>query len=387
MLEGCTSLTAATLVEGVTETPEGLFKGCTSLSKVGLPSTLTRLGDYTFYECKALKNNEWTSIIMPGQTTTDGMAKEAGNLLEIGAYAFAYSGIVRIKIPASTNIIGNDAFAYCVDLAEIIFENTTLGEEMLLGCTGLEHLTLPEGITSIDAGAFADCVKLISVKLPTTLTSIGKGAFSGCMSIEIMELPFIGQAKGTSVGEEALLGWIFSTTTNTDAINGVNGKKPMVNVSQIYSLNGEKSTVDYYIPAGLTSLRIYGESVIGYGAFSDITSLTNLVINDNDITAIGDYAFYNCSHLTNLVYTNDDYEIVNHVMTIKSKDYNINLMPGIITIGNYAFYGCSNIESIRMEGNVTTIGDYAFAKCTTLARINNTLDSARATILADKTYT
>lgn len=161
----------------------------------------------------------------------------------------------------------------------------------------------------------------------------------------------------------------------------------MVNVSQIYSLNGEKSTVDYYIPAGLTSLRIYGESVIGYGAFSDITSLTNLVINDNDITAIGDYAFYNCSHLTNLVYTNDDYEIVNHVMTIKSKDYNINLMPGIITIGNYAFYGCSNIESIRMEGNVTTIGDYAFAKCTTLARINNTLDSARATILADKTYT
>ena len=74
-------------------------------------------------------------------------------------------------------------------------------------------------------------------------------------------------------------------------------------------------------------------------------------------------------------------------MTIKSKDYNINLMPGIITIGNYAFYGCSNIESIRMEGNVTTIGDYAFAKCTTLARINNTLDSARATILADKTYT
>ena len=40
-----------------------------------------------------------------------------------------------------------------------------------------------------------------------------------------------------------------------------------------------------------------------------------------------------------------------------------------------------------MEGNVTTIGDYAFAKCTTLARINNTLDSARATILADKTYT
>ena len=82
MLEGCTSLTAATLVEGVTETPEGLFKGCISLSKVGLPSTLTRLGDYTFYECKALKNNEWTSIVMPGQTTTDDLSKEAGNLLE-----------------------------------------------------------------------------------------------------------------------------------------------------------------------------------------------------------------------------------------------------------------------------------------------------------------
>ena len=41
------------------------------------------------------------------------------------------------------------------------------------GCTGLETVALPDGLTEIAARAFSGCSKLASVRLPSTLTSIG----------------------------------------------------------------------------------------------------------------------------------------------------------------------------------------------------------------------
>lgn len=57
------------------------------------------------------------------------------------------------------------------------------------GCTGLETVALPDGLTEIAARAFSGCSKLVSVRLPSTLTSIGEYAFYDCKALADVVVP------------------------------------------------------------------------------------------------------------------------------------------------------------------------------------------------------
>ena len=49
--------------------------------------------------------------------------------------------------------------------------------------SALTMVTVPEGVTHIEEGAFLDCQNLTSATLPTTLEYIGEAAFSGCEAL------------------------------------------------------------------------------------------------------------------------------------------------------------------------------------------------------------
>lgn len=49
--------------------------------------------------------------------------------------------------------------------------------------------TLPEKLTSIGKGAFAECSVLTSVNLPQNVSAIGENAFGGCRLIKKVSLP------------------------------------------------------------------------------------------------------------------------------------------------------------------------------------------------------
>lgn len=46
--------------------------------------------------------------------------------------------------------------------------------------SGVTSVTIPEGVISIGAGAFAVCAGLTSVTIPGSVTGIGRSAFYGC---------------------------------------------------------------------------------------------------------------------------------------------------------------------------------------------------------------
>ena len=46
------------------------------------------------------------------------------------------------------------------------------------------HVTIPEGFTSIDAGAFYDCKTLEGVTIPKSVTNIGSRAFADCTALK-----------------------------------------------------------------------------------------------------------------------------------------------------------------------------------------------------------
>lgn len=64
---------------------------------------------------------------------------------------------------------------------------TSIGENAFYGCNYLETVTLPNGITSIDEGAFSFCA-LTSIDIPDGVVSIGREAFCACF-LESINIP------------------------------------------------------------------------------------------------------------------------------------------------------------------------------------------------------
>ena len=66
---------------------------------------------------------------------------------------------------------------------------TSVGKDAFHMHYGLQNVTLPEGITRIEAYAFFNCINLRSISLPESLTFIGYDAFVCCGDLTQIELP------------------------------------------------------------------------------------------------------------------------------------------------------------------------------------------------------
>ena len=102
--------------ETLTVLQQCAFFGCEALNGIVLPENLRRIGYGAFYECINLESAQ----IHEGVET-------------IGTYAFYNTGITRIDLPDSLKD----------------------------SCSSLDELIIPEGINSMNTGAFEGCDKLI----------------------------------------------------------------------------------------------------------------------------------------------------------------------------------------------------------------------------------
>jgi uncharacterized repeat protein (TIGR02543 family) len=121
------------------------FSGCTSLTEVILPTNLTTMVGGAFYNCSALK-----SISLPSTLTS------------ISNMAFDHSGLESVTIPKSVKTLETQAFQYCTALKSVTIEGEIkkLENYTFRGCTALESVTLPDTIESIEEDAFKGCGNL-----------------------------------------------------------------------------------------------------------------------------------------------------------------------------------------------------------------------------------
>lgn len=123
------------------------------------------------------------------------------------------------------------------------------------------------------------------------------------------------------------------------------------------------------IERDITSIEIpEGTTEIGYGAFSQCSSLNSVSIPEG-VTKISHYAFSGCASLT-LV------DIPGSVTTIESDAfancfalYSLIIRYGVTNIGDGAFLGCASLTSVVIPNSVTKIGISAFAGCRLLASV------------------
>ena len=171
---GCTSLTSATLPQAITRISSGLFENCSSLTTVQASSALTSIGSRAFAETSAL-----SSFTFP-QTLT-----------AVGAESFTGSGIVTANLPQSVTYLGAGAFADCTKLvyAQVPAAIQAIRERTFRNCTELKNVSIPEGIRYIGAAAFQNDVSLQTVDFAQSLLTICDNAFEGSGVGEGLVLP------------------------------------------------------------------------------------------------------------------------------------------------------------------------------------------------------
>ena len=165
----CDKLEEVIIEEGITTISSYMFQYCYRLSKLTLPLSLTSINYDAFYNCYSLAN-----IPLPGKLQTigeyafyrDNSGDYYYNYRDLYDENGYYQGYVYDTIP---NL--------CPKFIEIPASVTSIGYGAFYNMSGLESVTLNEGLTSIGNNAFYG-TKITTATFPSTLTSVGSSVFN-----------------------------------------------------------------------------------------------------------------------------------------------------------------------------------------------------------------
>ena len=109
----------------------------------------------------------------------------------IGHAAFERSAVTSVTIPDSVTAIHDGAFANCSQLTNISIPNsvTSIGFSAFEHCTSLKSITLPSSLRSISEALFFGCSQLTTIQIPDSVPSIQSYAFYHCGNLETIHIP------------------------------------------------------------------------------------------------------------------------------------------------------------------------------------------------------
>jgi len=237
------------------------------------------------------------------------------NLVAIGRSSFnSCKALSDIEFPPSLQLIDSLAFAYCSSLKQVTLpQNVKRLAYGVFALSGIEQLTLNEGLTRIDNNVFQQCDSLRTIYISSTVNSISPYALFNLNSLESFS--------------------VASTNSNFCTESGVLYTKDR---THLVSYPANKS-IHYAIPNGVTTIdtaafagnwRLFSVTIpssvieIAPEAFSYCSQLA-VVDLPSTVTKIGYYSFKDCAGLS-AIFTNS---LTPFSMTVSDSIF-INLNPG-----------------------------------------------------------
>lgn len=363
IFEGCTKLqTVSGFPVGVTKVPDSCFSGDSELTKVEYANiaAVTEIGKSAFMKCKRLE--------------ADAAYNPIGeNVTSIGASAFAecgstyknatedYTCFTEITIPAGVTKLEASTFANCTTLKKVTFadENSVveIGDSCFGGDTALTICELPAQLEKLGNASFSKTA-LTSVRIPATL-KIANSPFAECQKIKsiqwgtetakvtkVVDTLFQNLKSAIEVDFADQITEIGASAFASSSITGVNGTGKVETVNEKGFMNCNALVGEVSMPA-LT--QIYAYAFSGVGA-------TDFIIS-NDVTVIDEGAFAKCSNLKSMN------------IAAGVADVDLGNMTKLGQIGKNAFSGCQAIVSLQLPGTVTKIEEGAFSGLTALANV------------------
>ena len=100
--------------------------------------------------------------------------------------------ITYVIVPSSVKNIGYKSFANCLSLKSVIFEKTSSLEcigESAFENSGIEFISLPKSLLSIDKFAFSNCNNLKILTIESPIVSVNVHAFNNCKNLSDVSVP------------------------------------------------------------------------------------------------------------------------------------------------------------------------------------------------------
>ncbi len=407
-----------TLPAIMTILPEGAFFGCEKLTTVNGSENILTIGKQAFYNCASLANINIDKAVKVefGAFQNSGLRTiSAVKLEDIGARAFEGSSIVNVEFPMSKKL-GYRAFASIPELKSIQLGGITeMDVAVFAESANIEKAEFGEGTTRIGDWAFycENGNALKTVVLPTTVTEIGSYAFADSnmleeidlSSVEIIgEYAFIMSASYTQNG--AIIRYSKLTTvdlsnateigdgafscTNLTTANLAKAKiigdgafadsaltvAVMKAVERIgsYAFAGTKLT-SVVLPSTfaertyvykwevrdhkdrLTETRERNELSYGAGAFADIPTLTEIIVEGED----GDFF-----SVDGVLYSRVNGKFVLEQYPAGKDGGKYTVIDNTVAIGDFAFEGVGLCEAVAFPYTVKRIGNGAFVNSSVL---------------------
>jgi autotransporter-associated beta strand protein len=183
----------------VTAIGASAFANKSTLTRVTIPDSVTSIGDQAFAYCSGLLE----ILVDPANPNFSSLDGVLFNQDQTTLIQWPGGRTGDYTVPASVTQIGSYAFAGCAGLTGVVIPAsvTSMGDYAFLECTGLVNLTLGSGVTRLAEGVFAICPLLTSLTIPTSVTEIALYAFYGCLGLTEVTIP----AGVASIGEAAFM--------------------------------------------------------------------------------------------------------------------------------------------------------------------------------------
>lgn len=353
--KGCTSVEEVTIPKGILTVSNSAFEGCSGLTDVTIAAKT--INAKAFAECTNLKavkmeegvttiqgmafaNTQISAVTIPSTLTTAGTTKEG--TIEKGPFAGTMIATVHGQTEDSTEV---------QEGATILPETKKIPDNLFLGCTSIIDVQIPKTVTEIGQKAFKDASSVENVTFAVNtetgkvkgVEKIGISAFDGCSSLQELVLPetVTEVLQGAFANEGALV--------KADMSRAASLKK-----WDKESFKGDTALAEVVLPtAG-------GITAIPDGAFAGCTSLTgeNLKIPKNIVTITAN-AFKE-SGLKKLYIPNQVTTIGTSAFEACKNLEDVHISNNISIISQSTFKNCEKLEKIEIPVKVDQIGTNAF---------------------------
>lgn len=250
------------------------FEDCSGLRRIVIPASVEIIDDASFCGCIEL-------VDIAIDPNNPNYCSENGMLFDINkTNLICYpSASGDVEIPASINQISFAAFYGCTGLNSIVIPNTitVIDDSTFSGCSSLTSVSIPDSVTSIGYFAFGGCSMLANLEIPDSVTKISDFAFENCLGLTEMTIP----STVTDLGRQLFRGCVNLTSVTI---------MPSTLLSQVFE---QSSVTSILFSEGCESIP---------SMCLRVTSLTSITI-PSTVISIGSSAFEGCAGLSSITFS------------------------------------------------------------------------------------
>jgi hypothetical protein len=351
---------------------EDAFQDCKSLQSIVIPACVSKVTSEIFGFCLSLE----AFIVAqdnPYLCSLDGVlfSKDMTQLFQypqakVGAYT----------VPEGVKSIRALAFAYCHGLTSVKIPDSTMdiGFDAFRMCIRLKDAWLPAGLEKIESGVFQNCSVLSTINIPDCVGSIENGAFHDCKNLTALTLPthlrriglnaFAGCA---SLGEVTIpkdmadVGpGAFSECISLISIDVDLCNPTFRSVNGVLFDNKQTELVQY--PAGRSGAYTIPEGTLSISelAFCGCVHLSDIHFPAT-VHQIGQQAFAECAGLKSVSLPCSLQTINEGTFAYCKNLREVHVLPNVIAVNHLAFGGCAKLKRIIFEGHAPHVMQHSFA--------------------------